>query len=218
MGFKDKLDDVAEEASERIEDVGERAGAAGGRVGEAGLAVGGRVATAGATATRTARERGTDLSERLDRVDPKAAADSAVWGFQAGSKVPGGPYSTALGTGLGAAYGAYSSVREDAVNAMEEGVEIEVTDEGEPVDRPADGEAMRASPGGERGLDGVLPRDLDLERASAMAFSSYDWYKRGRDRWGTKGGVAGAAFGVARHLTTGDGGDGDERSGTEPPR
>lgn len=215
MGFKDKLEDVAGETGERIGDVGERAGEAGGRVGEAGLAVGGRVAAAGATATRTARERGTDLSERLGRVDPKAAADSAVWGFQAGSKVPGGPYSTALGTGLGAAYGAYSSVREDAIDAMEEGIEIEVTDEGEPADRPVEGEAMRASPGIERAAD-VLPRDLDPERAAAMAFSSYDWYKQGRDRWGTKGGVAGAAFGVVRHLATGD--DGDERPETEPRR
>ena len=202
MGFKDKLDDVTGDASELV--------------GTAGLAVGQRVAAAGATATRTARERGTDLSERLDRVDPKEAADSAVLGFQAGSKVPGGPYSTALGTGLGAAYGAYSSVRENAVDAMEEGIEIEVADEGEPIDRPAGGEAMRASPGTDRRFDGVLPRDLDLERASAMAFSSYDWYKRGRDRWGTKGGVAGAAFGVARHLATGD--DRDDRPEAEPPR
>ena len=206
MGFKDKLDDVTGDAGERV-------GTAGERLGATGLAVGQRVAAAGATATRTARERGTDLTERLGGVDPKEAADSAVWGFQAGSKVPGGPYSTALGTGLGAAYGAYSSVREDAADAAEEGIVIEVTDEGEPIDRPADGRMVGASPGTDRRLDGVLPRDLDLERASAMAFSSYDWYKRGRDRWGTKGGVAGAAFGVARHLATGD--DDGERSEIE---
>ena len=207
MGFRDKLDDAAGEMRDRMGDAGERAGSAGKRAGSVGLAVGQRAAAAGSSATETARDRGAVLSTRLGRVDPKEAADSALWGFQTGSKAPGGPYSTALGTGLGAAYGAYSSVRESATDRMDEGVEIAVEDEGEPMDRMDIG-SVPASPGIERRIDGALPRGLDAERATAMAVSSYDWYKQGRDRWGTKGGVAGAAFGVARQLAIGDADDG----------
>lgn len=146
-----------------------------GRAAVAGLAVGQRLAAAGAGASERARERGTSLPAHLRRLDAKRTANTALWGFQAGSKVPGGPYSTALGTGLGAAYGAYRSASEYP--------ETSGAVESNPETAPATGSGRpRVSP----------------ERASAMALGSYDWYKRGRDRWGLKGGLAGATFGLAR--------------------
>lgn len=223
VGFKDRLDDVAGavgdrvgdvdvpvgavrervgSAGERVGDAGTRAGSAGRLAGDVGLAVGQRVTAAGSSAAESAIRRGSALPAELRRIDPKEAADSAIWGLQAGSKAPGGPYSTALGTGLGAIYGAYSSVRTGAVSDAEKAgaaVRIDVEDEAAPT-APRAGDSMPASPEIDRRVSDVLPRNLDVERATAMAVSSYDWYKRGHERWGRKGGVAGAAFGVARRL------------------